>query len=215
MHVVHFGGGWTPPYGVTAVRTTRLPEQDQTTVRGIPCTAFARSVIDGASSKKVSDERIDAWLERAIEIRLYDERHLRQVIRDRDMVRGAARLDAALDRIDELTGEFRSFFEQKTTRLVQTSSVIPAPVVNVLVDGFRPDLGFLGTRAIIECDGRDYHRSLAQIVADERREAILRARGFRILRLRWADVQYRPAETLAVIERFVLANRAAPVPQAA
>lgn len=206
IQVVHLGGGWNPPAGVTSIRTKHLPDGDRTSVRGIPCAAPARAVFDGASDKRVSDDRIDGWLGRAIELRIYDEVAMRRTISDRRKLRGATRLDAALGRLDELSEEFRSLFEQKVTRLVQSSRLIPAPVVNILLDGFRPDLHFLRTRVIIECDGRDYHRSMAQIVADEKREKILRQRGFVFLRLRWADVQYRPEATLARIEQFVLAN---------
>lgn len=210
MHVVHLGSTWVPPIGVKATRTTKVHPDDLISVRGIPTSSVARSVIDGANDAAVSDERLDGWLDRAIELRIYDELAMRRVIQEREMLRGAKRLDSAIDRLDDLSGEFRSRFEQKVTRLVQTSTVIPPPVVNVLVDGFRPDLRFIGTHAIVECDGRDYHRSMAQIVADERREEILRARGFAFLRLRWGQVQYEPERTLARIERFVLAHLGSP-----
>lgn len=215
IQVVHLGGDWNAPFGVESSRTTFMPDTDHLLVRGIPCAAPARAIFDGATSKKVSDDRIDGWLLRAIELRLYDEVAMRRSVADRPRLRGSGRLDAALDRLDELSEEFRSLFEQKVTRLVQSSTVIPPPVLNILLEGFRPDLHFLRTRAIIECDGRDYHRSMAQIVADEKREKFLRQRGFVFLRLRWADVQYRPQATLAEIERFVLANLEAPRPLAA
>lgn len=215
IQVVHLGGGWKPPLGVTARRTTVISPRDHTEVRGIPCLAAARAIVSGANDAKVDDDRLDAWLLRAIELRVYDERALRRVIAEREMIRGARRSDAALDRLDDLSTEFRSVFEQKVTRLVQTSSLIEVPVLNALLDGFRPDLGWRLSRAIVECDGRDYHRSMAQIIADEQRETILRARGYVFLRLRWADVQYEPERTLRRIEQFVLANMVPPMPVAA
>ena len=128
------------------------------------------------------------------------------------MLDGYRQLTNAVAALDATSGTFRSIFERRTMRLVERSTLIPAPVVNVLLEGFLPDLRFVGTRAIIECDGRDYHRSPAQIIADDERQRILEARGFRFLRLRWEDVVYREERTLRRIEQFVLANLTPPVP---
>jgi hypothetical protein len=210
IHVVHRGGSWNPPRGVIAHRSGSLSDDDVCLVDGIPHTTFARSLVDAA--RDVDEETIDEVLDEAIKIQLYDELDLRRVLAARSTSPGADKVEAAMGRLDYASGQFRSNFERRTTRLMQRSSVIPRPVVNVLVDGFRPDIRPLGTRGIIECDGRDYHRSLAQIQRDEEREAILRQRGFVIHYLRWHHVKYEEDATLARIERFVLANLAAPVP---
>ncbi len=211
VHIVHAETAWRPPRGVIAHQTASLPARDRDARRGMPCTAASRSIFDAA--RRVDADFIDDLLDRAVERRVYNELGLKRLIDEFDTTSAAAKLDAAIGRLDDKSGEFRSRFERKVTRLVQTSTLIPEPVVNVLVHGYRPDLRFIGTRAIVECDGRDYHRSLAQILADERREEILYQLGFVILRLRWRHVQYERDETLRRIEQFVLANLAPPVPR--
>ncbi len=211
VHIVHPGGSWDPPRGVIGRRTDHLPETDLARTRGLPHLTVPRSVIDAAEYG--SAELIDDLLDEAVTIKVYDELEMRRVISERQAFGGAPKLYEGIARLDATSGEFRSKFERKVMRLVQTSNLIPAPVVNVLVYGFRPDMRFVGTRAIVECDGRDYHRSIAQRLADEERETILYHLGFEILRLRWEAVQYKRDRTLAQIERFVLANQAPPAPR--
>ena len=45
-----------------------------------------------------------------------------------------------------------------------------------------------GARAIVELDGYDAHHTAAQLIADERREGILRSQGFTVIRFTWDDV---------------------------
>lgn len=212
MWVTYPGSGWRAPKGIRAVGTGHLPTSDHAVVAGLPGVTPSRAILDAAAF--VDADVLDDLLDRAETLRIYDERALRRMMDERRKWPGNGPLDAAMGRLDGLTGEFLSGFERKVTRLVQGSSQIPPVVVNVLVDGFRPDIRAVGTRAIIECDGRDYHRSMAQRVADEQREKILIARGFCILRLRWHHVQYEPERTLDRIERFVLANSMPPDPSA-
>lgn len=210
VHVLVEGGGWEGPVGVKEHRTRSLPAVDRTTVRGINATTVPRALI--AAAADIDRERLHDLLDTAVRLGKYDGDQMIRVLESRQMVAGYKPLTAAVAALDSTSGTFRSIFERRTMRLVEQSSLIPVPVVNVLVYGYRPDLHVAGTRAIIECDGRDYHRSPAQIIADDRRQRILEARGFRFLRLRWADVVYNEEQTLARIERFVLANSEPPVP---
>lgn len=210
--ITYPGSGWRAPSGIRPVGTGHLPGTDLVTVQGVPAVTPSRAILDAAAFS--TPELLDDLLDRAETLGLYDEDTLGRLMRERSRWPGNGPLSEAMGRLDELTGEFRSKFERKVTRLVQGSRRIPAPLVNVLAEGYRPDIGWLGTRAIVECDGRDYHRSMAQRLADERREEILIARGFCFLRLRWHHVQYEPERTLDRIERFVLANSMPPDPSA-
>lgn len=212
MWVSYPGAGWRAPSGIKAIGTEHLPDSDLAVVQGVPGVTVSRAIHDAAAF--VTPELLDQLLDRAETLGIYNETDLRRVITERTKWPGTGPLEEAIGRLDGLTGEFRSDFERKVTRLVQGSRQIPSPVVNVLAEGYRPDLGWIGTRAIVECDGRDYHRSMAQRRADARREEILIARGFCFLRLRWHHVQYEPERTLDRIERFVLANSMPPDPSA-
>lgn len=213
IYVVHPGGSWRPPAGVVCVRTTKWSPRDFTRRRGYPTTTFGRSIVDAAA--RVDAETLDDVLDTATSIRVYNESDLRRAIRERPSFGGSRAAEAARLRLDDKSGEFRSKFERLTMRLVQQSKVLPPAVVNVLVEGYRPDFRFVGTRAILECDGNDYHRSDAQRIADEERAERLWQMGFVIKPLRWNHVKYEGERTLRRIEEFTLANLAPPQPRVA
>lgn len=212
LHVVVEGPGWLAPRGVTEHRTRSLPPQDRTHVRGIQCTAVPRALI--AAAEDVGDVRLDDLLDTAVRRDAYDGDAMIELLERHQKVPGYAPLVAAVARLDSTSGTFRSIFERRTMRLMQRSQRLPSAVVNELLEGFRPDLHLPGTRVIIECDGRDYHRSPAQIIADDRRQEILESLGYVFLRLRWHQVVYEEAQTLRRIERFVLDNLEPPTPNA-
>ncbi len=210
MHVLVEGGGWDAPRGVTGHRSRSLPPEDLVAVRGLSCTILPRALF--AAAPDLKPDRLHDLLDTAVRLGRYDGDTMVRILEARSTVDGYRQLTDAVAALDATSGTFRSIFERRTTRLIERSQLIPTPVVNVLLDGFRPDLRFIGTRAIIECDGRDYHRSPAQIIADDERQRILEARGFRFLRLRWDDVVYDEERTLRRIEQFVLENLSPPVP---
>ncbi len=72
----------------------------------------------------------------------------------------------------------------------------------------RVDFAYPELRLLIELDGRRHHSTLLDREADRRRDERLRAAGWRIVRLTWADVVQRPAETVARL-RLLLAGAAA------
>lgn len=70
-----------------------------------------------------------------------------------------------------------------------------------LPDGTRIFHDFLWQRLrlIVETDGGAGHRSRRQRRRDQRRDAAMRARGYTVVRLRWADVVVHPARAVAVL----------------
>lgn len=210
LHVLIEGSGWCAPRGVADHRTRSLPPQDRTRVRGIQCTSVPRALL--AAAEDIDDTRLDDLLDTAVRTGKYDGDAMVELLERRQSVPGYSLLVGAVARLDGTSGTFRSIFERRTMRLMERSRLIPPAVVNELLEGFRPDLHLPGTRVIIECDGRDYHRSPAQIIADARRQQILESLGYVFLRLRWHQIVYEEEATLARIERFVAANLAPPVP---
>lgn len=76
---------------------------------------------------------------------------------------------------------------------------IPAPRFNTLLHGFEVNLLWSAQRLVVEADGRAFHASDAAIERDRRRDAILAANGYRVLRFTWSQVTRRPAEAVAAI----------------
>ncbi len=82
--------------------------------------------------------------------------------------------------------------ELRLLRLIAASS-LPAPVQQhpVRVNGrsYRLDLAYPEVRVAIEYDGEDWHHTPAQLSRDRARQGDLEADGWRVVRLRWADLQ--------------------------
>ncbi|MGV8897189.1 MAG: endonuclease domain-containing protein [Rhodoglobus sp.] len=57
----------------------------------------------------------------------------------------------------------------------------------------------IGTRLVIEVDGAEYHTSPESFEADRRRDAVLSALGYRMLRFSYAQVMFRWAEVEAAV----------------
>lgn len=77
----------------------------------------------------------------------------------------------------------------------------PRPQVKVPGVG-RVDL-VLGTRLVIELDGWEFHRTRKQFEEDRRRDALLAARGYRVLRFTYRQVTRDWQMVLAAIEACV------------
>ena len=209
-HVLVMDDGRRSPARVTRHRTRWLPEHDIVIVDGLRCTSPARTLLDCASL--VDSDRLDGMLDRSVGLNLYDGAALERVMRERRGVHGTKQLQDAIARLDENAGRTRSVFERKTLAIIRESRLIGMPTANAMVADFESDLWFFPSRAMVECDGRDVHKTPAQRARDELREQAYLALGYVILRLRWHQVVYEPARTLERIERFVLANQEPPVP---
>ncbi len=82
-----------------------------------------------------------------------------------------------------------------------------APRLQIRVSGVgRVDL-MLGSRLVIELDGWEFHKTREAFEEDRKRDALLAARGYLVLRFTYRQVTRRWAEVLAAIRRYVtLAN---------
>lgn len=74
---------------------------------------------------------------------------------------------------------------------------LPLPEPNVRIGRWRPDMLWRDARLVVELDGKDAHHTPAQLLADERRAAGLRRRGFSVVRYRWEKVHFEPEAVVA------------------
>jgi len=65
--------------------------------------------------------------------------------------------------------------------------------------GYRADLGIVGTRVLVEFDGRSKYGSSQDLWEEKRREDRIRALGWEVVRLTWKDLQ-QPEGVRALIE---------------
>ena len=77
------------------------------------------------------------------------------------------------------------------------------PRVQVQIRGVgRVDL-LIGTRLVIELDGREFHSSVEQFEEDRRRDAVLIALGYHVLRFSYRQIMYKWFEVLAAIDASI------------
>ncbi|GAA2480486.1 hypothetical protein [Terrabacter carboxydivorans] len=68
--------------------------------------------------------------------------------------------------------------------------------------GYRADLGIVGTRVLVEFDGRSKYASAQDLWDEKRREDRIRSLGWEVVRVTWADLQH-PERVRRLVETAV------------
>jgi very-short-patch-repair endonuclease len=102
----------------------------------------------------------------------------------------------------------RSEAEERFLTLVRNAG-LRAPEMNVTVRGFEVDALWERERLIVEIDGFAFHSSPTAFERDRRRDGILAAAGFRVLRVTWRQLT-RETDSLLVCLAQALVTRDMP-----
>jgi very-short-patch-repair endonuclease len=73
------------------------------------------------------------------------------------------------------------------------------PQTNAQLLGFEVDFLWAAERVVVEVDGHQFHGQRRAFESDRRRDQILAARGYRVMRITWRQLQDEP---LAVIDAW-------------
>ncbi len=171
----------------------RLTSGERTVRDGIPTTTLARTLIDLASV--VDDASLRRSFEQAqVRHRLRPAVLAAAVLADPPR-RGARALRALLAGAVE-PGQVESILELRFLRLCADHG-LPRPLTQVWFGPWRMDFWFPHARLTVETDGARYHATPGARARDAAKTAALEAGGVRVLRLGWAEITHRPAETAA------------------
>lgn len=197
-----------PLEGVVVHRTRGLHPSEVTTHDGVPCTTWARTLLDLAGELPVA--RVVRALEAAVVADLYHHPELLAVLARAHGHRGAGRLREVTALGHHLTPDrTRSPLEEEFLLLVREARArIPQPRMNawlVLDDapGYEIDALWAHARLAVELDSVKYHAHEGARRRDRARDAHLQRHGYTVLRLTWDDVTRRPGATLRRLEREV------------
>jgi len=188
--------------GIRVHRVDALHARDRRIRSGIPLTAPARSLLDFAAT--ASDEETRRAIAEARVRRLLRPGEL-QAAADRAPRRtGTARIRALLDHEGEpaLT---RSDAERRMLALVREAQ-LPTPRTNTRVLDYEVDFLWAEQGLVVEVDGYAFHSSARSFERDRRRDAILEAAGYRVMRVTWKQLIEEP---IAVAVRIAQALHAA------
>jgi very-short-patch-repair endonuclease len=123
----------------------------------------------------------------------------RRLSRVEYLVLADAALKLGLGRFDELAEPAESPMETRL-RWLLIDAGLPRPEVQTTLSFGRADLYYPSVRLVIEYDGVN-HRD--RVVEDNRRQNLLQAAGFRLLRFTAADLLQRPATIVSLVRDAV------------
>jgi len=175
---------------------------------GLPVTGATRTVIDCArvvemeSAVAIADAALHT--EQTTKDALLDQLDL---MRDWPGARNAGRVVEFADGLAESVGE-------SWARIVMDAAGLPRPELQVaLTTGDRVDFLFREYRTVVEFDGRQKYGRLLKpgeepgdvVWREKRREDRIRAQGYQVVRLAWADLHH-PGHVAARIRRAFASN---------
>jgi very-short-patch-repair endonuclease len=196
------------PVGIRAHRHGFLREPDKTSVRGIPCTSVARTLLDLAGLVDVSELR--KAISEAEVRRILDLADVRALMERSGGRRGVARLRMVISELSPQTAQSRSYLERKFLAMCERAK-LPPPEVNCrLVVGNRelsPDFLWRGARLIVESDGRETHDTASAFENDRLRDQAFSAADWQVIRCTWHQVLHEPIRLTKTI-RTILDRRA-------
>lgn len=175
--------------GIVFHRTRFLPDEDRSSVDGIPVTSIARTLRDSARSS--GPIRLRRLFDEADRLGLLDRADLRQVL-DRSAGHcGIRPLYLLLDRFDAPPPRTRSPLEHRFFRIWEAAG-LPTPETNVRLCGFEVDCLWRREKVVVELDGQAFHHTGVALELDDMKDGKLEHNGYLVLRFNYRDVFERP-----------------------
>lgn len=181
-----------PQPGIRIHWVASLPGHDRTVREGIPITTPARTLCDIAAI--LNDRALERAVAEAFALRLVDRAAL---LRAAERRCGRARPSGLL-RLLELPHDparTRSEAEEQLLALIRKAGLEP-PMVNGRVAGYEVDFCWQRHGLVLEVDGHAFHSARHKFEADRRRDAVLTAGGYRVLRTTWRQITQEPEALL-------------------
>jgi hypothetical protein len=168
-------------------RPLELPCDEVTSLRGLPITAPARTLLDLSAA---GIRNLDTVLDRAEQMRLIDFGELHQLLQRYPRRPGTRSLKAQLARYRGPI-DVRSELERLVIELCRVHG-LPPPNVNCSIEGRVRDLYWPHCRLVLEADSYGWHRSPSALNTDRERDVELVLAGYRVLRFTYEQITQRP-----------------------
>lgn len=184
---------------------SRLPDDEKARRDGIPVTTVPRTIFDLAA--RTETDQVESMIREAEYRQLHDRLSLVDLLERYPRRRGAPRVRAALRRMERLpSGRPVSPLEERFLPFLRRHR-LPRPRLNawiVLGDKrYRVDCHWPGTGQIVELDSWQAHGTRSAFQSDRARDRILRAGGYTVTRISWAQLEGEP-EAIAADLRALL-----------
>ena len=191
-----------PGPGVRVHRVASLEPDEITSVRDVPITTPARTLLDlGTVMGAQALERAVARAERK---GLTDAEALRTLL---DRYPGRAGTRALRRVVGQEGGAALTRSEPEALLLgLFRRARLPTPRTNARIQGFEVDFLFPAARVVVEMDGYRFHSSPQMFERDRARDRTLTAGGYRVLRVTLRDVTEEPEVVLAQVAQALAAG---------
>jgi very-short-patch-repair endonuclease len=187
--------------GLRVHRSRVLGREDVRTVRRIPVTAPARTLLDLAEVAR--DRELERAVDESIVRGLTSRAALAAALERANGHRGKGKLRGLLARGEE-PAFTRSQAEERFLALIRSAG-LPAPQVNVQVAGHLVDFVWRDRCVVVEIDGYRFHSSRAAFERDRLRDAKLSASGVRVIRITWRQLSEEPFAVVARLAAVLVA----------
>jgi hypothetical protein len=191
-------GGAGRRAGIAIHATRSLSPAEVATRNGVPCTSWARTVVDLACV--LSKPRLERALEQSEILRLFDLGALNEALARAYGRRGTGALRRLAGELDDLPPRTRSELERRFLDVVKQGG-LPRPVVNATVAGHEVDFHWPTERVVIETDGRATHDTQIAFERDRSRDLDLELAGWHVIRISWRQLLEQPDLVIAAVRK--------------
>ncbi len=206
VHVTSAGQrGATDP--LIALHRTRSLRVGERAVRdGIPVTSLARTLVDLAGV--LNADSLRDTFEESDRLNLLELNAAAEACAQARGRRGVGHLRALV--ADAALPDYtRSRFERRFRHFCRAHA-LPAPEINVRVQGFEVDALWRGARVVVELDSWDFHgRTRQAFERDRARDAKLQLAGYRVYRLTWRRLESEPLVVARELRGYLAVDAAA------
>lgn len=192
--------------GSLARHRSLLPADEVTVERGIPVTTVPRTIFDLAAVSSL--DVVENALREAEYLRLYDRLSLCDLLARYSGRRGTRTVRRCLARVAELpAGRTRSRLEERFLPFLERHR-LPRPRLNAWIQlpdrSVQVDCLWPGTMNVIELDGWGSHGTRIAFREDRARDRRLRAAGYEVTRITWAQLDDEPGAIAADLRTMLV-----------
>jgi very-short-patch-repair endonuclease len=181
--------------GLSVHRPKQLDPRDRAVKRGIPVTAPARTLVDLAAT--AADSELERAIAEAYALRIVTRRQIEAAIARASRHTGIGTLRDIVTRSGG-PAFTRSQAERRMLGLIRQAQ-LAIPRANARLAGREVDFFWPAQRLVVEVDGHAFHGHRLAFERDRRRDAMLVAAGYRVIRVTWRQLTEEPLALVASV----------------
>lgn len=186
--------------GIRVHRVRHLDPRDWGHIEGIPVTSLARTLLDLA--EVLPPRQLERAIEEAERLRVLDMSAIDELLARSPGRRGRRALAEAVGEVHPEATHGKSDLEALFIALCREAG-LPAPAINVVVEGYEVDAHWPGTPVIVELDSWDFHRTRAAFERDRARDLALKKAEYVVVRLTWRQLTRDRAEVTTTLRALL------------